>query len=187
MAPIDNVKWLGIYLDYRLSFKGHIATRVNQARQAFYRLHRLANSERGLSPQAIRQLYLACVTSVADYGSPIYWKAQSYANNMLQPLHNIACRKILGAFRTSPALPTSIESGLTTPTIRLNTATRKYAIRAAQLPSTHPIPKAIARLRSTNLHTQKKPGQHRQLATIINAILTLNKDIKKTILYRFKP
>jgi ribonuclease HI len=187
VAPTDTVKWLGIYLDYRLSFKGHIATRVNQARQAFYRLHRLANSERGLSPQAIRQLYLACVTSVADYGSPIYWKAQSYANNLLQPLHNIACRKILGAFRTSPALPTSIESGLTTPTIRLNTATRKYAIRAAQLPSTHPIPKAIARLRSTNLHTQKKPGQHRQLATIINAIPTHNKDIEKIIPYRFKP
>jgi ribonuclease HI len=187
VAPKDNIKWLGIYLDNRLSFKGHIATRTNQARQAFYRLNRLANSERGLSPQAIRQLYLACVTSVADYGSPIYWKAQSYAISMLQPLHNIACRKIIGAFRTSPVLPTSIEAGLTTPAIRLNTATRKYAIRATQLDSTHPIPIAMARLRSTNLHIQKKPGQYRQLATIANAIPALDEQTEKIIPHRFRP
>jgi hypothetical protein len=126
----DTIKWLGIYLDNRLSFKGHIATRASQARSAFYRLGRLANIERGLSPYAIRQLYLACVTSVADYGSQIYWQSQSYANKLLQPLHNLACRKILGAFRTAPALPTSIEAGLLSPAIRLNTSLRRYAIRA---------------------------------------------------------
>lgn len=187
VTPKDNVKWLGIYLDNRLSFKEHIATKTSQARQAFSRLNRLANSERGLSPQATRQLYLACVTSVADYGSPIYWKAQSYAISMLQPLHNIVCRKILGAFRTSPALPTSIEAGLTTPAIRLNTATRKYALRATQLATTHPIPNAIARLRSTNLHIQKNPGQYRQLATIANAIPALDEPVEKIIPHRFRP
>ncbi|KAH8621141.1 hypothetical protein IG631_24195 [Alternaria alternata] len=187
VTPKDNVKWLGIYLDNRLSFKEYIATKTSQARQAFSRLNRLANSERGLSPQATRQLYLACVTSVADYGSPIYWRAQSYAIGMLQPLHKIACRKITGAFRTSPALPTSKEAGLTTPAIRLNTATRKYALRATQLATTHPIPSAIARLRSTDLHIQKNPGQYRQLATIANAIPALDEPVEKIIPHRFRP
>ena len=72
VEPKDTIKWLSIYLDNQLSFKEHIATRASQARLAFYRLGRLANIEKGLSPQAIRQLYLACVTSVADYGSQIY-------------------------------------------------------------------------------------------------------------------
>ncbi|KAH8621199.1 hypothetical protein IG631_24142 [Alternaria alternata] len=101
-----------IYLILSDTFKEHIAIRVSQARSAFNRLARLANIERGLSPHAIRQLYLACVTSVADYGSQLYWQSQSYANKLFQQLHNLACRKILGVFRTAPALPTSIEAGL---------------------------------------------------------------------------
>ncbi|KAF7566133.1 hypothetical protein PtrM4_144530 [Pyrenophora tritici-repentis] len=103
----DTVKWLGIYLDNRLSFKSHVSIRVSQARQAFYRLGRLANIELGLSTHAIRQLYLACVTSVSDYGAQIYWQNQPYATKKLQSLHNLACRKTLGVFRTAPTVPTS--------------------------------------------------------------------------------
>ncbi|KAF7578678.1 hypothetical protein PtrM4_029180 [Pyrenophora tritici-repentis] len=128
----DTIKWLGIYIDNRLSFKEHIATRVSQATKAFHRLGRLANIERGLSPKAVRQLYLACVTSVADYGSQIYWKNQSYATSLLQSLHNLACRKIIRVFRTSPSLPTSIKSRLTSPAIRLNTNNRNELEGIAQ-------------------------------------------------------
>jgi hypothetical protein len=67
----ELVKWLGVYFDQGFTFKQHVATRVSQARSAFYHIARLANIERGLSPLAIRQLYLACVTSIADYGSVI--------------------------------------------------------------------------------------------------------------------
>ena len=65
----EVVKWLGIWFDRKLDFKVHISTRVNQARSAFLRLSRLVNTERGLSPRAIRQLYIACVVSVGDYGA----------------------------------------------------------------------------------------------------------------------
>jgi hypothetical protein len=44
---------------------------------------RLANSERGLSPYALRQLYMACVTSVADYGCQVYWKGQTLVTSKL--------------------------------------------------------------------------------------------------------
>jgi len=184
----DTIKWLGIYLDNRLSFKEHMAIRASQARSAFYRLGRLANMERGLSAYAIRQLYLACVTSVADYGSQIYWQSQSYAKTLLQPLHNLACRKILGTFRTAPALPTSIEAGLLSPAIRLNTSLQKYAIRANQLASTHPITIAINRLKSTSPLGSKKPDQHRQLHSITSSIPASNDgETERIIPYRFRP
>ncbi|KAF7564239.1 uncharacterized protein PtrM4_153550 [Pyrenophora tritici-repentis] len=187
VEPKDTIKWLGIHIDNRLSFKEHIATRVSQARKAFYRLGRLANIERGLSPKAVRQLYLACVTSVADYGSQIYWKNQSYATSLLQSLHNLACRKIIGVFRTSPSLPTSIESGLTSPAIRLNTNNRKYASRAHQLSSNHPIQKAITRITNTDKASYKKPNQHRQLYTIVKSIPERdNNSVEKIIPYRAK-
>ncbi|KAF7568383.1 Dimer-Tnp-hAT domain containing protein [Pyrenophora tritici-repentis] len=178
----DTVKWLGIYLDNRLSFKSHVSIRVSQARQAFYRLGRLANIELGLSTHAIRQLYLACVTSVSDYGAQIYWQNQPYATKKLQSLHNLACRKTLGVFRTAPTVPTSLEASLLPPAIRLNSTIRNYASRANLLANTHPIAKAITRIQSTNLQRSKKPNQHRQLQTITNAIPKNNKrDTEQTI------
>ncbi|EOA84456.1 uncharacterized protein SETTUDRAFT_111887, partial [Exserohilum turcica Et28A] len=89
-----------------------IFVRASQAKAAFQRIGRLANIETGLSPYAIRQLYLACVTSVADYGAPVYWHSQSYATKLLQPLHNLACRKVLGVFRTAPSIPATLKATL---------------------------------------------------------------------------
>jgi len=71
VLPIKLVKWLGIHFDYNLKFKEHIAIRTSLAKQALYRINRLVNISRGLSPFAIRQLYLACITSIADYGSEL--------------------------------------------------------------------------------------------------------------------
>ena len=74
VKPKELVKWLGIWFDPSLLFKQHVAIRTSQARSVLQRMTRLASSGRGLSPFALRQLYLACVTSIADYGSPIWWK-----------------------------------------------------------------------------------------------------------------
>ncbi|KAH7563613.1 hypothetical protein BM1_00660 [Bipolaris maydis] len=149
-------------------------------------LGRLANIDRGLSPFAIRQLYLACVTSIADYGSPIYWRNQSFIKDQLQPLHNAACRKVLGVFKTAPAIPTSIEASLPSPAVRLSQTNRKYALRAIQLAPTHPITKAIARLQKTTLQQSKQPNKPRQLRAITSSIPS-TKEIEEIISYRFRP
>ena len=54
VLPSKVVKWLGIYYNEKLSFKEHIAFRASKAKQAFYRIQRLTNISRGLSPFAIR-------------------------------------------------------------------------------------------------------------------------------------
>ena len=68
VTPKPIVKWLGIYFDGNLK---HVKIRSSQAKSAYLRIARLANSERGLTPYALRQLYLAYVVSIADYRSPI--------------------------------------------------------------------------------------------------------------------
>ena len=40
-------------------------------------MNRLANISRGLSPTALRQLYLACVTSTADYGAILWFYSKT--------------------------------------------------------------------------------------------------------------
>jgi len=44
-----------------------VKKRVAAACKMFHSISRLANTERDLSFQAIKQLYIACITSVADY------------------------------------------------------------------------------------------------------------------------
>ena len=67
------VKWLGIWLDLKLTFKQHVEKKTTQALKILNQIERLSNTERGLSFQVIRQLYIACISSVADYGVPIWW------------------------------------------------------------------------------------------------------------------
>ena len=85
---------------------------------------RLANSERGLTPFALRQLYLAYVVSVADYRSIIWWRGQSSLIQPLQAIQNLAARKILGVFKTAPIAPIEVESALPPVAVRLNTNIR---------------------------------------------------------------
>lgn len=139
VSPAIVVKWLGVWFDRNLSFKHHIKTRVAQAKAAFQGMARLANTERGLSHIAMRQLYLACVTSISDYASPVWWRGQQSFVDLLQGLQNMALRKILGCFKTSPVRPMEIEACLCPPEIRLNHSRRKYAIRSLTLATNHPL------------------------------------------------
>jgi len=72
ITPSKCVKWLGFYLDQKLSYKEHVQQKVAAAQQVFYQLQRLGNTQRGLSMQATRQLYIACIASIADYGIPLW-------------------------------------------------------------------------------------------------------------------
>ncbi len=68
-----TVKWLGIWLDLKLNFKEYVEKKVAQATRIFHQIKRLSNTERGLLFQVIRQLYIACIILIADYGVPIWW------------------------------------------------------------------------------------------------------------------
>ena len=100
---------------------------------------RLANSEKGLTPFALRQLYLACVVSVADYGSVIWWRGQASLLRPLKAIQNLAVRKILGVFKTAPIIPIEVEAAILPPRVRLNTNIRQYTFRLLKLSPEHPV------------------------------------------------
>jgi len=74
IKPKEVVKWLGIWFDRKLSFKIHVENRIASASRMFYAISKLINTEKGLSFQAIKKLYIACIISIADYGVSIWWK-----------------------------------------------------------------------------------------------------------------
>ena len=67
IQPKDLVKWLGIWLDSKLTFKQHVEKKTTQALKILNQIERLLNTERGLSFQAMRQLYIAYIFLVVDY------------------------------------------------------------------------------------------------------------------------
>ena len=72
------VKWLEIWFDKKLSFKIHVENRIASASRMFYVIRRLVNTEKGLSFQGMRKLYITCITSIVDYGVSIWWKNQVF-------------------------------------------------------------------------------------------------------------
>ena len=68
VRPQEQFKWLGMWLDRKLTFKKHTEMKCAAATRAFHLIHRLSNTSKGLSFQAIRQLYISCVEAIGAYG-----------------------------------------------------------------------------------------------------------------------
>jgi ribonuclease HI len=151
VTPKPLIKWLGIYFDENLVYKEHIAIKALKASHAFYRMNRLVNISRGLSPFAVRQLYLACVTSIADYGAVLWFNSKSSDAKLapLQLLQNAAIRRVLGVFKTAPIRPIEVESALVPTKIRLSHMIRRYSLRMLQLNENYPVNVKLQQIRDS--------------------------------------
>jgi len=153
IQPSETVRWLDVWFDRKLSFRTHVQKKIASATRTLHLLHRLMNSEWGLSTTAGQQLYLACITSISDYGSQIWWNKQKKFENLLQNLQNSAIRKILRAFKSSPTSAMKLESAILSPAIRLNRANELYALRVTTLSENHFIKQRTPYTFSSELET----------------------------------
>ncbi|KAL5601285.1 uncharacterized protein BROUX77_005534 [Berkeleyomyces rouxiae] len=100
------------------------------------------SNTRGLSIAALRQLYISCVGTVADYGSILWYdpsKPQLSLQRVYQKLQSQAAARILGTFRGSPTRAVEVEAGLPPPSIRFAKARMAYAARTLRLQRNHPV------------------------------------------------
>jgi hypothetical protein len=72
VRPQEQFKWLGMWLDRKLTFKKHTEIKYAAATRAFHSIHRLSNTSKGLSFQTIRQLYISCVEAIGAYRVPCW-------------------------------------------------------------------------------------------------------------------
>src|SRR6266480_4925055 len=137
--PKEVVKYLGVWLDSKLSFKSHVEKKIALAKKMLMKIERLSNTERELSFQAMRQLYIACIFSVADYGVSVWWNNQKHLLEKFQKLQNQALRRILEVFKTSSVSVMEIEVSLPSLKVRFNKICKNYALRTLQMHENHSI------------------------------------------------
>ena len=92
----------------------------------------------------MRQLYIACISLVADYGVPVWWNNQKNMLEKFQKLQNIALRKMLGAFKTSPINAMELEASIPPPKVRFERICKNYAWRILQMHENHPIRQRVS-------------------------------------------
>ena len=102
-------------------------------------IERLSNTEKKLSFQAMRQLYIACIFSVADYEVPIWWNNQKHLLEKFQKLQNQILRKILDTFKISSISVMKIEASISSSKVRFNRICKNYALRILQMHERHSI------------------------------------------------
>src|SRR6266511_4694810 len=103
--------------------------KIAQATRIFHQIKRLSNTERGLSFQVIRQLYIAYIILIANYRVPIWWNNQKYLLEKFQRLQNAVLRTILGVFKISSIKVMEIEAAVSLSRIRFEKICYNYVIR----------------------------------------------------------
>jgi ribonuclease HI len=100
----DQVKYLGIILDSKLSWIPHIESKVKKACMIFGQCRRAIGKTWGLQPKSVKWIYTAVVRPVISYGSLVWWQKTTLKTVMsrLNHLQRMVCLAMTGAMRTTP-------------------------------------------------------------------------------------
>lgn len=100
----EKVKYLGVYLDPKLSFKTHFEVKINRAIGVFWQCRRTFGRSWGLEPKMISWFYKCVVIPFLMYGAAVWWHRADVksAATQLGKLQRLACVSITGAMKTTP-------------------------------------------------------------------------------------
>nr|XP_022902690.1 uncharacterized protein LOC111415306 [Onthophagus taurus] len=99
-----EVKYLGLIIDSKLTWKSHLDNRVNKACVAFGQCRRAVGRTWGLSPKIALWIYTAVVRPMLTYGAVVWWTrtSKSTATTALNRIQRLACLYVTGALRSTP-------------------------------------------------------------------------------------
>lgn len=132
-----KAKWLGLYLDPKLSWASQITEVKSKSLRALNILKILCNKNWGLRRHTLLKLYQAFVLPILDYGCCLYGSAKENHLKKINVVHHTALRMITGAFRTSPIVSILAESGQPSLDTRRNLLMTNYVCKVATNPN-HP-------------------------------------------------
>ena len=108
----ENVKYLGITLDKKLTFSPHITQVATEVKLRLNILKVVSNFNWGADRTTLLRLYTTLCLSKIDYGCQIYGSACKTLLEKLDVVHNMGLRLCTGAYKTSPIDSVYVDSGM---------------------------------------------------------------------------
>ncbi|KAF6515471.1 hypothetical protein HZS61_005377 [Fusarium oxysporum f. sp. conglutinans] len=153
--PEAALRWLGIWLDSRLSFRIHVEKWAAKAKAVAYHLRGLANTIHGPLPRAVRSAVRACVEPVLLHGSEAWYLGKTRprwhqptkdlpASNQdpierMSKALNESMRAILPVWKTTPITALHRESGIPPVDQLLEARRLRFSARLKSLDEAHPL------------------------------------------------
>ncbi|RAL64847.1 hypothetical protein DID88_001443 [Monilinia fructigena] len=161
-APGDTkqpaLRWLGVWFDRKLTFKRHIAERVEKARKVALHIKHLANTLHGPPAASLRKATITCVMPSLFYGAEAWYPGrtrQSTGGGYLRgtivstrmgshiakanKVINLATRGVLPTWRTTPTVANLRDAGLPPCEVALEHIRINMALRLRRLDIRHPL------------------------------------------------
>lgn len=161
VVPQEKMRYLGFFLDPKLSFREHIRFYSTKSSSTVQALRMLGNSVRGLTPKDKRRLYISNVLPILTYGAQLWWhpswKGRKWIASELQKTQNKAARWITGAFRTTPIGALEMIAGLFPIKHQIDKYMKKACLRTRLLHKGHPTRAHLMRPWAVNKHNIKAP------------------------------
>lgn len=127
----SEVRYLGVTLDSKLSWKSHITKQARKATVTFWACRRMFGQTWGLKPRMVRWIYTAILVPQLIYASLVWWPALRRAGirKTLGRVYRLAGLGITGALGTTPTLALGALLDILPPHIAAEAGARNAAIR----------------------------------------------------------
>jgi len=110
----NQVKYLGVVFDPKLTFNAHIEHKCKKACIAFWQCKGAIGKTWGISPKTAHWLYSAVIRPALTYGAIVWWQAALKVSNerKLYKVQRMACLGITSAMPTAPTVALEVITGL---------------------------------------------------------------------------
>jgi len=192
------VRWLGVHLDQKLTFKRHVEIRVSHANKVADHLRAIATATRGPPADGLHKAVKSVLLPTALYGHEVWYKGRTRPPksrgqrksvvstclggyiNLIQQCLLKAVRGVIPAWKTCPKDAMFAISGLPTAEIALEEARRRYAVRLRTIHADHPLANRQTPIINT---VGPRKGLTQRLHTNIQFTASLVQEIQRPILY----
>lgn len=153
IEPKEALRWLGLWLDRKLTFKAHVTKWASTAGTVANILKSITGSSYGPSPAYARQAVKACVEPMLLYGLEAWFPgftnqgkstSTGYLADRMNRVYLKAIRAAIPAWKTTPLAALHRESGLPPITQLLESSRRRFAARLQSLDPLHPLAARLA-------------------------------------------
>ena len=126
----DEVKFLGVIFDKKLTFSPHINDLSNRVKKSLNILKVVSHFNWGADRTTLLKLYTSLCLSKLDYACQIYGSACRTLLEKLDVVHNMGLRICTGAYRTSPVDSLYVDSGMPPLSIRREELSLRFIARS---------------------------------------------------------